>query len=92
MSRCIQPPCRVELARDCLVFPGRDEVIRLNTAGQLGLGERCLVPVREEGLCKVRSLRRVLRQSVPKSRLQLAGHYYCRQLSFVGFVRENKSL
>ena len=49
MSRCIQPPCRVELARDCLVFPGRDEVIRLNTAGQLGLGERCLVPVREEG-------------------------------------------
>lgn len=39
----------MELARDCLVFPGRDEVIRLDTAGQLGLGERCLVPVREEG-------------------------------------------
>ena len=41
----------MEAARYCLVFAGHDEVIRLNTAGQLGLGERCLLPVWDsEGL------------------------------------------
>ena len=34
----------MEAARYCLVLAGHDEVIRLNTAGQLGLGERCLLP------------------------------------------------
>ena len=49
--RCLQPPCQVEAARYCLVLTGQDEVIRLNTAGQLGLGERCLLPAWDsEGL------------------------------------------
>ena len=34
----------MEADRYCLVLAGHDEVIRLNTAGQLGLGERCLLP------------------------------------------------
>ena len=42
--RCLEPPCSVEAARYCLVLAGHDEVIRLNSAGQLGLGERCLLP------------------------------------------------
>ena len=44
-ARCLQPPCLLEAARYCLVLAGHDEVIRLNAAGQLGLGERCLLPV-----------------------------------------------
>ena len=43
--RCLQPHCSVEADRYCLVLAGHDEVIRLNTAGQLGLGERCLLPL-----------------------------------------------
>ena len=42
--RCSVPSCRVEASKDCELTPGRDEVTRLNTAGQLGLGEWCIIP------------------------------------------------
>ena len=45
---CVQPQCHVKLSSDCELAPVRDEVIRLNVAGQLGLGERCIVPVQGE--------------------------------------------
>ena len=43
--RCIHPGCKLTASKDCELAPGRDEVVRLNVAGQLGLGERCIVPV-----------------------------------------------
>ena len=50
--RCGQPPCVVETSRDCDLAPSRDEVLRLDTRGQLGLGERCIMPEQREGeLC-----------------------------------------
>ena len=48
--RCGQPLCLVEASRDCELAPGRDEVLRLDTRGQLGLGERCLMPEQTQGV------------------------------------------
>ena len=47
--QCGQPPCMVETSRDCDLAPTRDEVLRLDTRGQLGLGERCIVPEQRDG-------------------------------------------
>ena len=42
----------METSRDCDLAPTRDEVLRLDTQGQLGLGERCIMPEQREGeLC-----------------------------------------
>ena len=53
IHRCYQPPCLLELSKDCEIWPGQ-EVIRLNEAGQLGLGERCIMPKQDGGNAKIK--------------------------------------
>ena len=68
--RCYQPSCLLELSKDCEIWPGQ-EVIRLNEAGQLGLGERCIMPKQDGGNAKKKVCFEALIERDTKSLLKL---------------------